>query len=327
MVPKVSVCMITYNHEKFIAQAIESVLMQRTPFDYELVIGEDSSQDATAEIVASFARRYPEKIRALFSDKNMGAHDNFVRVYLSCQGEYVAFMDGDDYWISPDKLHKQLDFMIANSQCSGCFHPVEVLMEPSGVRRVWEPPLKKRFYHLDDYATPFVAHQSSVMFRHRYIQIPDWFSSVSNGDLVLQVLHLERGPIGFINEVMSVYRVHPGGVWFKSWSNVSTADELNIRTIERIVAQVQPHNKRHLMRRLCTHRYNLAHNLCDEGNAPLARKYAGQCIRDLGYDSRVSPFEPMKLYAHIYAGFLYRPLRAVKALFTTRKTPQTLSTP
>src|ERR1017187_10207934 len=95
--PKVSVLMITYNHEKYIAQAIESVLMQKTNFPFELVIGEDCSTDGTGAIVAEYSRKYPEIIRAHLRERNLGALENFRALFRACRGKYLALLEGDDY--------------------------------------------------------------------------------------------------------------------------------------------------------------------------------------------------------------------------------------
>lgn len=109
-----SVCMTTYNQEKYIAQAIESALMQKTNFDFEIVIGEDCSTDRTKEIVANYARKYPDKIKSILNERNIGIIPNFVNTLNNCSGKYIAILDGDDYWTDPYKLQKQVDFLEAN---------------------------------------------------------------------------------------------------------------------------------------------------------------------------------------------------------------------
>ena len=109
--PLVSVHMITYNHEPYIAQAIEGMLMQETDFPIELVIGEDCSTDRTREIVMEYKRKHPDIIRVITSDKNVGANQNSRRTQKACRGKYIAFCEGDDYWHHPGKLQKQVDFL------------------------------------------------------------------------------------------------------------------------------------------------------------------------------------------------------------------------
>jgi len=112
---KVSILIVTYNHEEYVASAINSVLMQDVSFDYEIVIGEDASTDRTREIVLEFQERYPDKIRALLRDAadaesdraaGVGGKRGFVNGLKACKGQYVALLDGDDYWTDPRKLQK-----------------------------------------------------------------------------------------------------------------------------------------------------------------------------------------------------------------------------
>ena len=112
---KVSVCLITYNQELFIAEAIESVLVQKTNFLFELVIGEDNSNDNTRQICETYAQKHPTIINLLPSEKNHGLKENFVRTYNTCKGAYIALLDGDDYWVDDNKLQIQSDFLDKNS--------------------------------------------------------------------------------------------------------------------------------------------------------------------------------------------------------------------
>jgi glycosyltransferase involved in cell wall biosynthesis len=114
----VSVLMLTYNHEKYVGKAIESILIQNTDFLFELIIGEDFSTDSTREICLKFARNNPDKIKLLSSEQNLGMLPNFIRTLTACDGEYIAFCEGDDYWTDPLKLQKQVDFLKDKSDCA-----------------------------------------------------------------------------------------------------------------------------------------------------------------------------------------------------------------
>src|SRR5574344_1891550 len=111
----VSICMITYNQGKYIKNAIEGVLMQKTNFDFELIIGEDCSSDNTNSICVEYVEKYPDKIRLISYSENQGMIKNFIRVLEESKGRYIAFCEGDDYWIDPFKLQKQFDFLENNS--------------------------------------------------------------------------------------------------------------------------------------------------------------------------------------------------------------------
>lgn len=125
--PLVSVKMITYNHAPFIAQAIEGVLQQKTNFPFELVIGEDCSTDGTREIVFEYQKKYPDVIRVITSDQNIGMKKNGYRTIKACRGKYIAFCEGDDYWHHPEKLQKQVDYLERHPECSMLFGDCDVL--------------------------------------------------------------------------------------------------------------------------------------------------------------------------------------------------------
>src|ERR1700745_2179124 len=108
---KLSVMMITYNHEQFIAQAIESVLMQKVNFDFEIVIGEDCSTDGTRAIVLDFQHRYPGRIALILRPRNIGPMWTKESTLAACRGQYLSILEGDDYWTSTDKIQKQVDFL------------------------------------------------------------------------------------------------------------------------------------------------------------------------------------------------------------------------
>ena len=213
---KVSVAMATYQHEPFLAQAIESVLEQRTDFEFELVIGEDCSRDRTREIAQSFADRYPTRIRLLLQEKNVGVTRNLSETVAACRGKYVAWLEGDDYWTSPEKLQRQADYLDRNPDCAWCFTRADVVNESGEV--VDSPPavrVVKPKYTLADYLTRiFQPRACTVMFRHRLFEkFPDWFYAMPTADMPLHVMNAQTGDIGFIDETMAAYRIHPGGVW------------------------------------------------------------------------------------------------------------------
>src|SRR5437899_12856070 len=121
---KVTALVTTYNHGNYIAQALDSVLMQKTNFEYEIIVAEDCSIDRTRSIVLDFQRRDPERIRLVLPAENLGSAGNrvFAQAFELAQGEYVALLDGDDYWTSPKKLQKQVEFLGTHPECVLCFH-------------------------------------------------------------------------------------------------------------------------------------------------------------------------------------------------------------
>lgn len=210
---KVSVCMITYNHEHFIAQALDSILTQRVNFAYEIVIGEDCSSDRTREIVRMYQEKYPELIMPLFHSKNQGMLSNLVAALGRCRGEYVALLEGDDYWTDPDKLQLQVQYLDDHRESAICFHNALAVYEDGSQQpHTVRPRGQKAVSTLPDLLIDNIIPTPSVVFRNRLFQaFPEWFFLMKMGDWPLHVLNAQYGDIGYLNRVMAVYRVHSGG--------------------------------------------------------------------------------------------------------------------
>ena len=130
--PLVSVCMTTYNHAPYLAQAIESVLAQQTTFDVELVLGEDCSTDETRAVCERYVAKYPDRVRLITSPTNVGWRVNYRRTFEACRGKYVAYCDGDDWWCDPQKLQTQVDLMEADPACGMCYTGADEYHQTSG---------------------------------------------------------------------------------------------------------------------------------------------------------------------------------------------------
>lgn len=211
----VSVAMITYNHENYIAQAIESVLMQRTNFNFELIIGEDFSSDSTCSIVKKYSQRYPEKIQLITYPNNQGMLRNFYNVLSACRGKYVALLDGDDYWTSQEKLQIQVNFLDKNRDHSICFHDTYCFYEDnSQPSYVYPDKNKDRSFRLEDLLFENFISTCSVLYRNRlFIEFPSWLFNLKLGDWPLHIFNAKFGKIGYLKENMSAYRIHKSGAW------------------------------------------------------------------------------------------------------------------
>jgi glycosyltransferase involved in cell wall biosynthesis len=224
--PKVSVLMITYNHESFVGQAVRSALNQEVDFPYEIVIGEDCSPDATRSIVERLHRENPEKIRLLKRDRRLGGHQNLIETLSACRAPYVALLEGDDFWTSPHKLRKQVDFLDRHPDCAISFHNVSVLNCDGDTSERVVPGHWKRFSTCEDLLNLNFIPTCSAMFRHGlFPQFPEWIYSLPLCDWILHILNAQHGNIGFIDEVMGCYRLHKGG----TFSTVSRLDNLRVR--------------------------------------------------------------------------------------------------
>lgn len=227
--PTVSVCCITYNHEQFIIQAIESFLLQQTDFDCEMVIGEDCSTDSTRAVVQEYERRYPGRIRVLTPDVNLGIMSNLIATMAACQGEYIAFLEGDDYWIDSTKLQRQVNTLRANLNCSFCFHDAEIFYETEPFKstvifsqhvaaHALPPPTSEcvplLFTQLDLARAGWIAPSASLLFRATSLPrpLPAWFVGVFSGDYTLHLLSARRGAAIYLPRIMSRYRLHKNSI-------------------------------------------------------------------------------------------------------------------
>ncbi|MDF1584652.1 MAG: glycosyltransferase [Methyloprofundus sp.] len=211
--PLVSVWMIAYNHEKFISEAIEGVLMQKTTFPIELIIGEDGSTDKTALIIKEYVKKYPDLIKARYNMPNIGMMPNMVKTLQECSAKYIALCEGDDYWTDSNKLQRQVNFLEANTDFSICYHNISIL-EGNQLTDSHVPVYNKDFLTIVDLAKENCIHTPTCVFRNNlFDQFPEFFNSCPAGDYALHLLNAQYGKIKYLPEKMAVYRRHPGGVW------------------------------------------------------------------------------------------------------------------
>lgn len=241
---KVSVMMTTYNHENYIAQAVTSVLEQQVDFDYELVVGEDCSTDGTRDILLDLQARHPQAVRLLLREENWGRRKNFIDTFYSCQGDYIAILEGDDYWLSPDKLQMQADFLDSHPGCTICFHPVMRYYEDgSREMQFFGPSPAREIYTIEDLLERTLIVTCSVMFRNRLLDgFPEWFYTVPAADWPLNILNAQYGDIGYIDQAMAVYRIHSGGVW--SSRNTLRRQQGKIEILKALRQHLDPQYRR-----------------------------------------------------------------------------------
>ena len=211
---KVSVLMLTYNHEKYIADAIESVVKQQADFSFELVIGEDRSTDDTARICREYQEKYPDLIKLTINEENLGLQENFIRTYNQCSGEYMAICEGDDFWINKHKLQIQADFLDQHKEYSACFHRALNYYQEDGSKSIGNGGYQKKVNTVFDIINSNPITNVTVMFRlGLFGELPSWFSKVTSYDFAIHVLNAEHGDVYFMNKVMAVYRQHKESIW------------------------------------------------------------------------------------------------------------------
>ncbi|HCB62180.1 MAG: hypothetical protein A2W93_10765 [Bacteroidetes bacterium GWF2_43_63] len=146
----VSVAVVTYNHEKYIAPALDSILKQQTNFKFEIIIRDNCSKDKTTEICQKYAKKNPDKIRHILQPTNVGLRKNNIITWKACRGKYVAMCEGDDYWTDENKLQKQVDLLESNPEYGICFHQtvVEYVDQDGSIKKYLFAPDKKMNYRI-----------------------------------------------------------------------------------------------------------------------------------------------------------------------------------
>lgn len=260
--PLVSVCIVTYEQEEYIAEALDSVLAQDTDFPFEIIVGDDHSTDGTRSILQRYQQNHPERIVLNLHEEHydgIPARKNMVTNLNTARGKYIALLDGDDFWISTDKLQRQADFLAAHPDVSFSFHDA-VSAWPSGrgpkdatsgaeqrFSTVYAPVLEEsRFFapeeivHWHAMARSFAVPAGSVMFpRNLFMPIPRWFRRVWNADKAMQLHFSQHGPAYYHKDLLCYYRRNnPTSMGDRFRDSVMRSDH-HIRQID-VYCQVAP---------------------------------------------------------------------------------------
>lgn len=219
--PKVSVCVQTYNHIGFIKECLDGVLSQKTSFDFEILLGEDFSNDGTRSVCLEYAKKYPKKIKLILHHRENNikfngsptGRFNILTNLLSANGEYIALCEGDDYWTDPLKLQKQVDFLDKNRDYGICFHETQTYFQDEKRFESNETsihiPETSSFLELANYN--FIVTPSAML--RNDIEIPLWYCGLPIGDWPLYFIQLKDRKIKKLPEEMAVYRIHGNGAW------------------------------------------------------------------------------------------------------------------
>lgn len=218
--PLVSITCITYNHEMFISQTLESFLMQKTNFPFEILVGEDCSTDNTRSIIQEYCKKYPDILTLVTSEKNVGARKNGIRIRERAKGKYIAMCEGDDFWTDPFKLQKQVDFLESSPDYVMCCHYSKVIDE-NGETIYLDPNPVPLEYSYEDILVGKrkETRTATILVRNgehiRNLGNMEWFMKSHGGDVFFRLFatQVSKGKIFVIPEVMSCYRHHPGGIW------------------------------------------------------------------------------------------------------------------
>lgn len=219
---KVTVVVLTYNHELYIAQALESILSQEVDFKIQIIVADDGSIDGTKSIINDFLNAHPDKFSILGKESNHGVRVNVLNCFDAVKGEYIAILDGDDYWSDSHKLKRQVDFLEENQDFNGVFHDAEILHIDSVKNKLFS---QKKYYSQcyvfneivflsDLIARKMILPSSSALMRSSILKLVNKSLLEDNYSILWKVtcFGIKKSKFYFINEPLSVYRNHNNGI-------------------------------------------------------------------------------------------------------------------
>jgi glycosyltransferase involved in cell wall biosynthesis len=224
--PRVNVIITTYNHARYLRQAIEGALAQQG-VSFDITIIDDVSTDGTGAIIAEFVAAHPQRIRMSCPPVNLFSSAELRRVVNRCEAEFIALMDGDDYWTDPAKLRKQVAVLDEDPGLSMCFHDCAVIDSQGRIvsRSFFPhkpPPARIGYRHMA--RGNYVPGPTPMVRREAIAPLPEWIDPCDWSDWAIYLLAAEYGPLAFIPESMAAYRVHPQGIW----SGMSPEDRFDV---------------------------------------------------------------------------------------------------
>ncbi len=213
--PTLSVCLITFNQVDYIRQTIESIIGQRITYTWNLIIADDCSSDGTMEILEEFKSRNPELIKLILQEKNVGPAKNWRDLLNAASGKYIAYCEGDDYWIDANKIQTQINFLEGHEEYVGCFHNSEERYEhenKSSFLYCNYPSAQKITFR--DLSFANVIPSCSMVYRNKlFADFPEWIFRLKMGDWPLHLLNAQFGDYWYIPKIMAVHRLHSNSTW------------------------------------------------------------------------------------------------------------------
>lgn len=235
----VSICCLSYNHEHYLADAIESFLSQQTDFSFEVLIHDDASTDRSAAIIKEYEEKYPHIIKAIYQTENQ--HSQGVLVDLLNQerarGKYLAYCEGDDYWTDPTKLQRQVDYMEAHPDCSMCVHAASTVsaLKKRVISDV-RPGMGDKDLTIEEIIEgggEFIATNSILLSKEKIEPLPEFYHRAVVGDYPLVIYGALQGVVHYMDRNMSAYRIGVSGSW----------TQRELATVEKKVTHMQEINR------------------------------------------------------------------------------------
>lgn len=246
--PLASVCVVTYNHAKYISECLDSILAQETNFIFEIIVSDDASTDNTVDILREYEVNYPGIIRVINDGINVGASENYRKAHRSAKGEYIAHCDGDDYWL-PGKLQSQISFLEINADCSAVYSNAKVIdANSSDYIGVFNDKVRGKFDLNYLIESSNFLNNSSLVYRTvlRDEVIPLTEPSI---DYMVHVNLCEHGLLGYLNEVLVVYRANVSGSIINQHAN--KVQFLVVDTINSVWNKITNRSRNRIMGYFC----------------------------------------------------------------------------
>lgn len=287
----VSVLMLTYNHEKYIAQAIEGVMMQKVDFYFELIIGDDCSTDKTTKIIQEYKNKFPDIIKPILRTENIGAGNNYVDINKKAKGKYIAHCEGDDYWTDPNKLQKQVDFLEANPDYVISYTDYSQTVEGSGQFDDRTNLYYKETLGINDLLQHNYISTLTCVFRNNlFKEFPKEFYNLKVGDWPLHMLNAMHGKIKYHRGwITGVYRIHDGGIWSGQQKIIKYIAYAEVYEFFRTILEKKYHKK--IKQKIIDYFYSAANFYLAEKN----KKEANAVLKKIKKESSVFNFKYLKI--------------------------------
>jgi glycosyltransferase involved in cell wall biosynthesis len=325
---KVSACIITYNHEKYIKECLDGALRQNLNCDYEINVFEDLSTDNTRSIVLDYAKRYPDKIKVFLNEKNLGLIGNWVYALTSCNGDYIAICEGDDYWMNDNKIQKQVDFLENHPDFALASHNANIIIDRKIIKSYCRQnhPRIMDLEHILTYGSG-VPTCSLLIKKDAISNLPDWFRKMRACDWTIQVIAAQSGKMIYFNEIMSTYRRHNQGALFalkkeaksRGGSDFCLPSKYTIEMIEAMDEYFEFKYSKQLQIQK-TYWYNLyVTGYLEVGDIKTAKKYFYKIIRSsFSLKYWKYPLIPMNRFLKLFV--LILPISLIKKILKSEET-------
>lgn len=213
----VSIKCLVYNHEPYLRQCLDGFVMQKTNFRFEAIVHDDASTDGSVAIIREYAEKYPHIIKPIYETENQYSKrdGSLTRIMnAACKGKYIAVCEGDDYWIDPLKLQKQVDFLESHKEYSMCFHRAKIKNEIKAYTGCKYDFIEDKDYTANELFKDWLVPTASMLFRKEIIDNNKTDKRIQSGDIILVLRCVEAGKVRGFKEYMSVYRVQNTGLTY-----------------------------------------------------------------------------------------------------------------